>query len=452
MEASTGAPCSPPADERPAPAISLPAAVRWQENSTSWTFISDITPAQAARLVRLGGFQADPDLPYRFWPAKPPARGQLTLTLSAGLAEWQTFQQEMEQRPRRRRDTYTITQAMHLEWPLLHPALSCVRLGEFEVGQSLLRFMPDTGRMEVVAPVNSDVISAMTNSGYQLHPVDDWKEQVTWNDAVMGLLLKPEQLHTAEGEETPPFLLLHGLEHSLGHPLLMRPFLSTLPAMDISELERIIGQTAQMEDHEPVEPDGIEDPDTAQMLAQTYQEEWSGIDQQDMPILLHMLFALAEGVAEVIADSDEPDEETVGEAATTLLVGLLCGSRVMRAELAHRGYETTLGERRLGERETMALAYGGMYTAEALGRAVGDMRAARVWSLPLTAAMSAERQLLTHLSASEQAGHVAEEIIGDIFLCFDLGVRYQLARVAPHILADEADEISGDDHAVGAHA
>lgn len=436
FEASTGAPCSPPADDRPAPAVTLPCATRWNEDATSWTLTLEASAEQAAQLVRLAGFVADEVHPYRFAPRREVERGQLSLTIAASGEEWQLFGEELQRRGRRRGRSLEGFRRMHLEWPLLHPALASLKPGQFELGENIVKILPDTQRLEVLAPVDMDTINAMTVSGYTLHPMDDWKERVVWEDSAMGLLLKPEQLDVDEDAPTPPFLMLHGLENSLAHPVLMRPFPATLATLDLRDMERLIAETHRDSDSmEVVGSDDVHSGFDSEDLQAISQIEYAGIDPEDMPIFLNVVFGLTEGLAESAFDDDDPSDDWIGAVTTTLIASLLSGSRLMRAELAHRGCDTAL-EKRLGERETMTLAYGAMYSADALRRAVGDPRAGRVWSLPLRAALRAEQVLQECVSATLDSDNIpTEELLGDMFLCLDLGVRYQLARVAPDVLS-----------------
>jgi hypothetical protein len=458
LEASTGAACTPPSDQRSAPAISLPCGARWQETSTSWTLTVAAEPTQVARLVRLGGLAADPDRPYRFLPKTLPERGELIVTVAGSAEEWHLFETEAKRRTRRNAELYQNLEQMYLEWPLPHPSLASLKPGEFDLGDCIVRLLPDSCSLEIVAPIDAAVVEAMNASGFTLHPISDWKEQVVWDDTGMGILLKPEQADIDENGPTPPFLMLHGLENlmlhglenSLGHPVLMRPFPATLEGVDEEQMVRLIRSTHEMGEElgRSVAVEGVEaDLDSAEM-EMTFQVEYAGIDPDDMPIILHLLYGLAEGQAEQAYGDEDPPEEWATSVVSALIASLLSGSRAMRAELAHRGWDASL-ERRLGERDTMALVYGVMYTADALRRAVGDARSGRVWSLPMPAALTAERVLQECAAAA--ALQKTRDVLADIFLCFDLGARYQLARVAPDVLTPAAAAAPDQDdvHQVG---
>lgn len=407
-----------------APVALRTSGVRWSESTAGWDLVIDCEPEQAARMVRQAGFKQDPERKYLF---HTPDHGSLKLTVSCSPEEWKELDVLLQRRSRRVTDRFELLSSMHVEWPLLHPELSRLKPGQFEMGECVLRILPHTTRLEIVCRVDTEQVHEMTQQGYSLHPTSDWKEQIIWHDSVMGILLKPEQLDEGE-EETPPFLLLHGLENSLAHPVLMRPFPATPQSCNLEELRRIALDTFEQMRDPDGDSYGVEDGEWNSI----YQVEFVGVVQEDMEVLFTLVMGLTDKLLEQVGEEDGLDHP--GELAEMLTNSLIAGSRVMRAELGRQGYDPSL-EHKLGERDTIALAHGVIYTNDALRRACGDSRSTRVWSLPLQAAIQAECLLLNlHEEALRDYPLSAEEIAGDLLLCFDLGLRYQLARMAPELM------------------
>jgi len=412
------------------PRIKLPNGTRWHEEPTMIEIALPVLPEQAARFLSKTGFKRSETSSYLWEFEHENSAVQLTATVVASSEEWDDFEKSLSKTPRGKTPKPILT--MHLDWPFNHPAFQSMKAGEFQMGDAVLRVLPENDQLIISVPVDRNMIEEIKDIGYAIHPLDDWQEEVWWDQLTIARLLKPEVL-IAETKFVSPYLTLHGMQNSLAHPIFMRPFLPALPQVDHGEMSRIIRETI----NNSAELELAWDSEEAEGMEAAFQQEYLGFDHDDLDLLLRVPVSLTENLAlENFGDDiDEDQDEWLSQVFSLLVISSICGSRVARAELARRGYDTSL-DKRLGERDCMDLATGVLHFADALYDAIGDTRAAHLWSLERRAAMQAEI-ILDEMIMDNMPDGIDEDIcICDVFLSFDLGVRYQMARVAPELLQE----------------
>lgn len=425
LEATLSGMGSPPPS---APALQLADELAWSEDPLRWQLKLPATPEQVAQMIRRHSLPQDPEHPYVFASRHENAEIRLTVACQAG--EWEELEAELRKEGKPR-TSQVPSNLLKLEWPFLHPALSQLSKGTVKLGPAWLQCSPSESRMVMYLPADDELLETLRLAGYVLQPSSDWQEDVMWGEVIMGRIFKPERegRHTPEGPA--PFLMLHGLASSLGNPLLMRPFAAPLEISDIDEMMRIVEQSCQ----EPAELE-IDDEDISD-LDRTFRKEYAGFSADDLEMLMRTAIGFTEGIATdtcELYDIEELEEEWMRSVFRTLVTAIISGSRVARAELARAGHDTSL-DRGLGEEKLSALINGQLTFADATRRAIRDDRAWRCWSLGWGAAQTIEG-LLAELLADELPEEPAPEgVLGDLLVCFDLGVRYQMARVAPELLA-----------------
>lgn len=414
-----------------APRVNLPSGLRWNEESALVEIEIPALPEQAARLLVRGGFQQDPENKYSWAPVKKAERGSLQILVIATAEEWEQLEKAISKLPRSK-PLKPLTQ-MHLEWPLGHPAFHSLKAGDFPLGDIILRLLPEDDQIVLLAPIDVKGVEDLKNSGYALQPIDDWQEEIWWEQLEMGRLLKPEMLMQENDPQGAPFLALHGMQNSLAHPVFMRPFLPPLEGVDHNEMRRIIQDTIESSTELQLAWDMEESSESDA----TFHQEYLGFNRDDLDLLLRAHIAISENLSDPyfeIADLEEDEEDDwLSHVFSLMVTASVCGSRFARAELARSGYDTSL-DNRLGDRDCMDLASGILHFTDALYDAVGDDRAAHIWSLDRRTSRIAEQILDDTLLDAMPAGVDPELVVYDLYLSFDLGVRYQMARVAPLLL------------------
>ena len=421
-----------------APALSLKQSVSWSEDPLRWQLSLPATPEEAAQMIRRHQLEINPEHPY-LWN-KVDGSSEIRLTVACEGAEWDQLQEYLSE-DGRLRGASAPQDRLQLEWPFLHPALSNLKKGTVKLGEIYLHTSPTDNRMVMYLPADQELLDTLRENGYLLQPVNEWQEDVMWGEVVMGRILKPR----LEGTETPegpaPFLMLHGLSSALGNREMMRPFSAPLEITDAEELERIIRESAS--NIQDIAPDEEEMDD----LERTFRQEYAGLAPDDLELLLRTVIGFTEGIATDTCEAyelNELPEEWMRQTFQVLVTAMITGSRVARAELARAGFETDLSHE-LGENLLSDLINGQLTFADAMRRAIRDDRSWRCWSLPWGAAQIAEGLLPELLSEELPDDPPPDAILGDLITCFDLGVRYQMARVAPRLLEVQEPDWSLDE-------
>ena len=411
-----------------APKIKLPDRVRWSEGPTSLEITLQAEPAQVARFLYRAGFYRSDLNPCLWESIQEDPDTELTVTVVASEDDWDHFNQALDKIPRSK--TIKPMTTMHVEWPFGHPAFSALKAGDFILGDTLVRVLPEDDRILLSTPFGLESVENIKKIGYALHPLDEWQEEIWWDDMIMGRLLKPEILLN-DSPFVSPWLTLYGMQNSLAHPTFMRPFLPPLENIDEKELARIITDTVNSSDDLQL---AWEEEEEEEMEA-TFQREYMGFDPDDLDLLLRVPMAMTENLgAELFGDDlDDDEDEWMSQVFSLLTIAGVAGSRMARAELARKGYDVGL-ENRLGDQDCMDLANGVLQFADAISDAVGDGRAAHIWSLERRGARLGETILEDLLLENMPQGVDIELAACDLYLSFDLGVRYQMARVAPELL------------------
>jgi len=433
LEANLSGMGSPPPS---APALDLGDGISWSEDPLRWQLQLPASPEQAAQMIRRHQLPQNTEHPYVFSLRQD--NTEIKLTVACQPDEWKILQEELAKKSRLRSASVPAG-LLKLEWPFLHPALSHLQRGTVKLGPAWLQCSPEESRMIMYLPADDQLLNTLRQSGYVLQPSSDALEDVMWGEVIMGRIFKPDQ----ESRETPegpaPFLMLHGLASSLGNPTLMQPFAAPLVISDSEELERIIRQSCSQPAEIGLDQEELSDLDL------TFRQEYAGLAVDDLELLLRTMVGFTEGLATDVCqinDIEDLSEEWMSYTFQALLCSLTAGSRVARAELARDGYETSL-EIELGEQNLSDLINGQLTFADSMRRAIGDDRSWRVWSLPWGDAQIAEG-VLAEILLNELPDPEPDCILGDLVVCFDLGVRYQMARVARHLL-DWEDRDQDDD-------
>lgn len=413
-----------------APALSTQGGISWSEDPLRWQLSLPASPDEAAQMIRRHQLEIDPEHPY-LW-SKAEGNTEIRLTVACEGAEWDQLQESLLDSSRLKGASVPQGE-LQIEWPFLHPALSQLKKGTVKLGDVYLHCSPSESRMLMYAPANQELLDTLRENGYLLQPVNEWQEDIMWGEVVMGRILKPR----LEGTETPegpaPFLMLHGLSSSLGNKELMRPFAAPLEVTDADELERIIRESAS--NIQDITPDEEEIDD----LERTFRQEYAGFSAEDVELILRTAVGYTEGVAaDTCADYDlsELPEEWMRQTFQVLVTSIITGSRVARAELSRAGFETDL-TRELGGNGLTDLINGQLTFVDSMRRAIRDDRSYRCWSLPWGSAQMAEGLLCELLVEELPEDPMPQGVLGDILACFDLGVRYQQARVNPGLLEVE---------------
>ena len=425
LEASMKGMGAPPPS---APALQMPGGVSWSEDPLRWQLSLPAEPTQVAAMIRRHKLQADIEHPY-LWSSQE-GNAELRLTVASQDSEWKLLQKALQDQEKVRNSPLGHDQ-LRLEWPFLHPALSQLKKGNMRIGPAWLECSPADSRMVMYLPADSQTIDSLRESGYLLQPSNEWQEDIMWGEVIMGRLLKPSSETEPGPEGSAPFLILHGLESSLVNRSLMRPFAAPLEIAEREEMLRIIKESCQEQ------ADLLPPEDETDSMDRTFRQEYSGFAIDDLELLLRTAIGFTEGIATDCCedhDLESLSEEWMRQVFQVMVASLIAGSRVARAELARAGYQTAL-EQELGESNLSDLINGQLSFADAMRRAVRDNRAWRCWSLQWGDAQAAELILEELLEQELPQDPAPEAVLGDILVCFDLGVRYQMARVAPLLLA-----------------
>ena len=415
-----------------APALEMADGLSWHEDALRWQLQIPAEPEQAAQMIGHHRLQVDPNHPYRWVSSSENSDSQLRLTVSCSGEEWPKLQKSLSEPFKKSRRKAPVND-LCLEWPFLHPALKELRPGTVTLGNAVLSSFPEDNKMVMHIPASLKTLDTLRNSSYILQPANEWQEDILWGDVIMGKLIKNHDAKRNTPEGPPPFLVLHGLSNSLGNQLMMRPFAAPLPITDLAELRRIILETCQREE----EGDGERNQLGENEMEYAFRQEYGGFAGDDMELLMRCSVGLTEGTANEVCeveDLGELSDEWMRTLFNILVTAIICGSRVARAELARSGYNTDLSHCSLNEMELQELINGQLSFADSMRRAIRDERSSRVWSLPSGACQTAEILLGELLIPELPNDPTPEAMLGDILLCFDLGVRYQMARVAPELL------------------
>lgn len=393
------------------PACSL-SCVQFSEAESGWRVDLSVAPEVAGTLVRALGWPAadtPEDAVRRSWK---PAGSGLAVVVEGDADEWLRFDEDAE--------GMAMT-GTTLELLFFDPALDALSSVQQRAGEVSLTITPEQQQLAVEVPVTDTDISSLTAAGYRLAPVSAQAEEVVVGETHVGFLYK--EIDASEGELN----LLLGLQHTMAHPYLYRPFLPSWEVFDERRLERIVTETF-LQDLQ------------AGDLPEEFHGEFSGMTDEPLTMLVGVCLALASALHDdLFGEQGAPPELEWRERVTLLCVcSLLSGSRAARAEAAHQGHDTSL-DRVLPAAEVEHLVNGLLSARDALRQASGG-RSDRVWELPPRSACVVEAVLLEALrtAGDEQEGNLPlpgpDAIFAAMCLAFDLGVRYQTLRVASHLL------------------
>lgn len=413
------------APELPAPTLDLQAVIQVRPAPSTWRASVHVDPQLAGRA--LAGWELE-DAGARPGELRLRRAGvalaALTVTARGDARELELFSAGLAAgRPRL---FYGTDADLELEVGCYSEALCALRSRdddqELDLGGVGLLVQSACGWISLRCAVGVDDVAVALAGGYALTPVDERSEELSFELAHVGTL------HHVADRATGPFQVLAGLERSLAHPSFYAPFGAPLPVGDEDELLRIVADS--------LDPDDTLT-DLADELGDGILSHYMGLDQEAMGLLARVSITLASLAADRCElDGDEYDTFTEW-AGSALLTCLVAGSRAARAELVRDGESGDL-DCWMDQSELEHLALGHSMFCRALEEACGDERAGRVWSLPLPCAMQVEQRLLEFLRRSGADLRVGPAPALLAFMCasFDLGVRFQIARLAPSLLDD----------------
>jgi hypothetical protein len=239
-------------------------------------------------------------------------------------------------------------------------------------------------------------------------------------------------------DDESPFQTLDGMTHTSAHPYLFHPVWPALPMnnVDIPAAITDIFEVAGWED-----------------LEAEFRPDYLGISETDIPLLLagvaHALEELCEeeyqdelaelwdDESSVEADTNEHPSE-IDNIQHILASSLFAGTRLSRINFAKGGVDTSL-QHALGERPTITLIEAGIGAREAFRRVSRDDRFAGVRSCELVVNRIVEGLLEQAILSVEWERIDPMAVWSWSCWAFDLGVRYQMARLGHDALLEWAN-------------
>jgi hypothetical protein len=236
-------------------------------------------------------------------------------------------------------------------------------------------------------------------------------------------------------DDESPFQTLDGLTHTSAHPYLFHPVWPAL-AMNNVDVVALITEIFEVAGWDELEAE--------------YRPDYLGISEPDIPLLLAgVAHALEEICAEEYPDEvaelwDDESSVEAGENAHpseidnvqhALASSLFAGARISRINFAKAGIDTSL-HNALGERPTITLIEAGIGAREAFWRVTRDDRFAGVRSCELAVNRAVERLLEAAIDGMEWERIDPTSVWAWSCWAFDLGVRYQMARLGHEALLE----------------
>lgn len=295
-------------------------------------------------------------------------------------------------------------------WPLGNTQLSCRK-----------------GRLQLEVPVVREDLVALLAGGVRGFPERSGVEVLFAGGAMLGRLVTPR----------PPQHALEALaahESALYASGLVRAFPPALPIDNPERVRELVLETLNG-DLSLLEEARAESDEMAEMV----RLEYCGLDHRAERLLMGHLqqAAVMFGERGGHMDTTADGAQWMRDAQLTAMHGLLVGSRLARTELALGGVDTSLEVSMPavgGEHVPVGVVLPRMYLLEV----TGDMRAQRIWSLPMEVARDVEMVMSLAIRQRFEEQYSSLEALQAVCFCgVDLGVRWQLARCAPQLLLGE---------------
>jgi hypothetical protein len=274
--------------------------------------------------------------------------------------------------------------------------------------------------------------STLDRAGLEIRPMGADRDIVLVEDNVIGKIWKNRDDHS-------PYSQLDGLINTTSHPYLYHPVWPEIENVSNEMAEHLLKDTVQVESWEDLEED--------------FRPDLLGISAEDLPALLVGVAHAVEGVCSQemgqelqemwaddetgvdVAESFSPPSD-VEHAQHLIAASLFAGSRTARATFAKAGKDTSL-EYSLGETASRQFIEGSILAHHSWLEIGGD-RFSRVFSLSPTTALKIEQTLMGWAHSREWECLDYEHLWGWMCWSFDVGIRYQLARLIPEHLLEWA--------------